>query len=354
MTEDWMQQRKLERLRGRWTLLDKKLTVVQEQYDREGRAEERLRMQAIIQQTEQELLEVERDITALGGTIPITSNHAPAQTPAQDLPVGDNVNRTVLELDLVGYRRLLRLLEDNLGVQAAGQLNAQIQGFVDEGLQAVTLTRAATVAKTTGDGAILLFERAADAHQFAGALYTAAATFNRERKPEAWRRFRIGAATGQVAVSTHDGVRDIAGSVIATAVRLESAAKPGELLIDPKTYAALPVELQRLYGPEEQVKDKNNESDRAHRCRLSPEPAETETDSAPTVDDVLALFKQLNPRDQLEMIMLRLEMPAQHRPSAGLTLTEREMKVIEWAKRKDGCRRLAALLREMIAEQERD
>ena len=84
--------------------------------------------------------------------------------------------------------------------------------------------------------------------------------------------------------------------------------------------------------------------------RLSPERAEVST--TPTVDSVLALFKQLNPRDQLDAIMLRLEMPAAHRPSPTLSLSQQEIKVIEWAKRKDGFKRLDAVLRAMIAEQE--
>ena len=340
MTEDWLRQRKLDRLRERWTLLDNKLATVQQQYDLEERAEERLRMEAIIKQTQKDLDEVETEMGALGALPPDSASNT------QD--AAESMTRTVLELDMVGYNDLLHLLEENLGVEASAQLNAQIQSFVAQGLQAVKLPPE-TVVKTTGDGAILLFERAADAHGFAKTLYQAAAEVNSGRK-EARRRFRIGAATGSVQIVTRDGNKDIAGTVISRAVRLESAAQAGELLIDPTTYAALPAEIQRFYGFEETIPGKREETYQVRRCRLSPEPAEVS--KTPTVDSVLALFKQLNPRDQLDAIMGRLQMPAAHRPSAVLPLAQREMQVVEWSKRKDGFKRLDAVLRAMIAEQE--
>lgn len=329
MSEDWLRQRKLERLRERWTLLDEKRATVQQQYDRETREEERLRMKALLDQAQQELHGVEAEMAALG-------------------PADASVMRTVLEMDMVGYNDVLHVLEENLGVGASAQLNAQIQHFIKQGLQAVGLPPE-TVVKTTGDGAILLFEQARDAHGFARALYEAAAAFNSGRK-EAKRRFRIGAATGSVQIVNRGGGKDIAGTVIARAVRLEAAARPGELLIDPATYVALPVEIQRLYGPEETIPGKREETYQVQRCRLSPEPAET-VSSTPTMDSVLVLLKRLNPRDQLEMIMARLEMPAEHRPPAALALAQRETVMIEWAKGKDGLKRLDAMLREMIAEQ---
>ena len=374
MTEDWLRQRKLERLRQRWILLDEKLAAVQQQYDLEQRAEEQLRMKAILDQTRKDLDEVEADMVKLGAPLPdsgsntqtaqgshiaqagpggtatvkVTNASPDASAPSPDLPESGSVTRTVLELDMVGYNDLLHLLEENLGVAASAELNAQIQNFIGTGLQAVNLPPE-TVVKTTGDGAILLFEKPSDAHGFAKTLYETAAEFNSERKG-ARRRFRMGAATGPVQVVVRDNSKDIAGMVISRAVRLESAAQAGELLIDPTTYEALPAEIQRFYGPEETIPGKRDETYQVRRCRLSPEPAEAS--KTPTLDSVQALFKQLNPRDQLDAIMLRLNMPAEHQPSPTLSLSQREIKVIEWAKRKDGLKRLDAVLQEMIAEQE--
>lgn len=95
-----------------------------------------------------------------------------------------------------------------------------------------------------------------------------------------------------------------------------------------------------------------------------PEPSETATAAArssevpkspettPSVASVLALFEQLNPRDQLGKIMLWLGMPAVHQPAPALRLDEREVKVVEWAARREGgLAQLAGILR-ALAEQD--
>jgi hypothetical protein len=75
------------------------------------------------------------------------------------------MNKTVLELDLVGYSTIGDNLEQGLDVTTISQLNRQIQSFVDEGLKAVGVSRDNTVMATTGDGAILVFDSASDAHR---------------------------------------------------------------------------------------------------------------------------------------------------------------------------------------------
>lgn len=67
------------------------------------------------------------------------------------------MRKTVVELDLVGYSTVARLLEEAAGPQSVAALNDQIQKFIDQGLQVVELPRQKTVIKTTGDGAILVF-----------------------------------------------------------------------------------------------------------------------------------------------------------------------------------------------------
>ena len=48
-------------------------------------------------------------------------------------------------------------------------------------------------------------------------------------------------------------------------------------------------------------------------------------------DEVYELFGRLNPQDQLDRLMNRLEMPVRFRPSNNLPLAERQDKIIEWA-----------------------
>ena len=47
-----------------------------------------------------------------------------------------------------------------------------------------------------------------------------------------------------------NGTPEIAGTVIANAVRLESAARPGQIIMDSAAFALLPKELQAFYGDE--------------------------------------------------------------------------------------------------------
>lgn len=78
-----------------------------------------------------------------------------------------------------------------------------------------------------------------------------------------------------------------------------------------------------------------------------------ETPFKPTVESVLSLFKQLNPRDQLDQVMLLLEMPEQFQPGSEVRLDQRESRVVTWAKQsKDGLEKLDVILRTLIDEGE--
>jgi len=228
-------------------------------------------------------------------------------------------NKTVLELDLAGYSDIARRLEENLSAEVVMRFNDQIQEFVDVGLAAVALSRSKTVMATTGDGAILLFDNARDAHCFAQALHQAAPKYNAVKTvPSAKRWFRIGAATGEIAIKSDSKRQEMAGIAIANAVRLESKAGIGEILIDLATYNRLPEDLQHAYGNEEEVPGKRNEKFQARRCAMTPEPVWNA--DVPTIESILGLFDQLQPKDQLNRLMLLINMPIEHRPSDALTL----------------------------------
>src|SRR4051794_18543130 len=138
--------------------------------------------------------------------------------------------KTVVELDLVGYSDVSRILEENLEAALVAKFNDQIQNFVEAGLKAVKLKRNKVVLATTGDGAILAFDQPAQAHHFGVAVHEAAQAHNSGRTiASAMRWFRIGGATGELHKKPRDGGgQEIAGTVIATAVRLEAAARPGQ------------------------------------------------------------------------------------------------------------------------------
>jgi len=178
------------------------------------------------------------------------------------------MKKTVLELDLAGYSTIARTLEENLHAPIVLQFNQQIQSFVDAGLAAIDALRQKTVMATPGDGALLVFDSAEDAHRFAEAVHQATQSHNAEKTLSSARRwFRMGAATGDIAMeSRNGGGHEIAGVTIANAVRLEAAARIGELVIDVATYCDLPSELKAIYGPEEDVIGKREEKFRARRC----------------------------------------------------------------------------------------
>ncbi|QEL17598.1 nucleotidyl cyclase domain-containing protein [Limnoglobus roseus] len=173
--------------------------------------------------------------------------------------------KTVLELDLVSYSDVARILEDHLDVYAVKAFQDQIQSFVDEGLQLLGLRRDDVVFGTAGDNALLFFNDAATAHRFSEAVHRVSANHNSKRAAESAKRwFRIGAATGPVLVLPAE--RRVVGTTVTRAVRLEAAALRGELVIDAATFDALPDELKTAYGAEEVISGKRDERYSARRC----------------------------------------------------------------------------------------
>jgi class 3 adenylate cyclase len=181
--------------------------------------------------------------------------------------------KTVVELDLVGYSTICDNLEQGLDVNTVAQLNQQIQSFIDAGLEAVRARRDQAVMLTAGDSAIVVFDSAREAHQFAEAVQEATREHNRTRnQPLAKRVFRIGAATGDIVMQPKPGGGyDIAGMTIARAVRLEAKAPPGGLLVDEATYQALSADQQRRHGSKARVAGKRDEEFDAYPCQLNPD-----------------------------------------------------------------------------------
>jgi class 3 adenylate cyclase len=214
-----------------------------------------------------------------------------------EVHLADTLVKTVLELDLVGYSDIARVYQQGHGSSWVADLNRQIQDFVDGGLRAVGANRAATVVKTTGDGAILVFDEAGQAHEFAQAVHQATRHHNADKTEASARRsFRMGAATGEITLVPLDGGgRDIAGTTIAVAVRLEAASRPGELLIDLATYDRLPVKWKRQYGPQEDVAGKRDERFQARRSVMIPAGGESRSPRRAAETGVIAPQVTSNP-----------------------------------------------------------
>jgi class 3 adenylate cyclase len=178
---------------------------------------------------------------------------------------------TVVAVDTVSYSDAAALANEMLGQDALLMLDRQIQDLFSECLRGIGANVNASVLSRDGDGAKFVFDRPETAHAFAEAVHAAAARRNETRHdPRALRKFRIGAATGEIIVSasSEQKIDAAAGMAVTIAVRLEQAGEADTILIDDATYASLSAALQEYYGDEELVAGKRDEQFRVRRRRL--------------------------------------------------------------------------------------
>lgn len=274
----------------------------------------------------------------------ISSEHGPElQKPESEgsMPSDElSYRRTVQVIDLVGYSDVIRALEENLDSRAVATINEQIQEFITGGLRDVGVDRAESLMKTTGDGAILHFDSAEAAHAVGVAVHKRSASHNAARtERSAKRHFRIGMATGEITrQSLPDGSVEYAGITISNAVRLESQARPGEIVIDKDSYAALPQTIKLSYGEEEPVKGKRDEVFIARRCIVVPQPemppavSKDRPKPSPSSDrrQTLDRLQRLEP-DGIDELIFLLNIPFRDRPASTLSSHQRCNHVLGWA-----------------------
>lgn len=189
----------------------------------------------------------------------------------------EEAEKTIVVVDLSHYSAISRHLEKQLGEQATRNLNIQIQERITSALNAVVLSTDNIPIKSTGDGAIIAFDTAAQASHFAETLHLAAGEYNLGRRDEdlAQRHFRVGIWTGSITIDrqTDEGGQvgyELAGTAINYATRLQAACRTGEVLISPDTWADLPKIKRRIYGDQEEVLGKPHDKIlRAHRRKIS-------------------------------------------------------------------------------------
>ncbi len=193
--------------------------------------------------------------------------------PEVDSSEGETRHRTVAVVDMVGYSTLARLLEENTGAAAVAHLNRQIQTMVQAALSSLPTSAYHGKIAETGDGVILYFDFPHHAHLFATKLHTLARDYNQSRTERSARRwFRIGVASGELTRTSLEQGSGFAGLVIANAVRLESAAHPGEIVIDAATFRTLPDTYCSFYSTESNVRGKRQEIFRVRRYQVIERP----------------------------------------------------------------------------------
>jgi class 3 adenylate cyclase len=176
-----------------------------------------------------------------------------------------STEKTVLEVDVVEYTRGAINMQENIGLPGLKMYEDQNREFINYGLKRLGLDRDEVVLGEAGDNAIIVLDDVEVAHTLAQLIHQATNEYNQSRSIESAKRyFRMGAATGDLLIEKSE--RRIIGTVITRAVRLETAAEKGQLVIDVRTFQKLSPELQRSYSGEQVIKSKNGEYYRAHRC----------------------------------------------------------------------------------------
>ena len=179
----------------------------------------------------------------------------------------------IVEIDRVKYSNAARAAKALLGAEGLDLLNRKTQSCIDFGLNAVGVPRDEFVLVSRGDDAIIFFKTAVLVHDFAQFVHKHTQTVNTTVDSEYRCWFRIGCGYDEDVIMQDNKLgQDPPSYGRAIANRLRQAAKPGELLIDSKTYTELPLELKQKYGREEEIQEKDHdELFKCHRWTTIPD-----------------------------------------------------------------------------------
>lgn len=196
-------------------------------------------------------------------------------------PAPGTRHKSVVQYDMAGYSTVVHRLEQNLGLESTRSLNQRIAGFANEALRAISTARRSVFASGGGDGAILAFDQASTAFDFAERFFALVRKHNDRIVdpiliPLYRRYFRMGIATGEIAWQPlGGGMFDMAGERIIDAVRFQDAGRPGELFVDESTFRRLTADQQAQFEQERlQVKGKREEVFTVYRSIFDPNAAE--------------------------------------------------------------------------------
>lgn len=183
--------------------------------------------------------------------------------------------KSVASLDMSRYSDIIKDIQENHPADAPkrnSDLNRLVQDWVSSAMKEIGVSVQQIPHRRTGDGAIVVLDSPDEASHLAVKFHELSYGYNKGKRRHLDRRhFRIGIATGGLILekeTTEDGELkrfEMAGLVISNAVRLESACRTGEVLIDLPTYHLLSESEQSHYGEEETVVGKRKERFRARR-----------------------------------------------------------------------------------------
>jgi class 3 adenylate cyclase len=161
--------------------------------------------------------------------------------------------RVVVSVDLAEYGRMTDEIEGFLGAEGIFAFNRQIQEIMAEVLNKQSIS--CEILINTGDGVLAVLREPDQAVEFAVAIHKAIRAKNAEKSNAEHRiHFRIGISTGNLVIQTTKSrdnslaKHDIGGKVIKTAVRLQSAAQAGQVLICDKTHSLMKGDTKPDFG----------------------------------------------------------------------------------------------------------
>ena len=193
----------------------------------------------------------------------------------KEAPAYDTIEKvTVVSVDLKGYGSRSKRIENATGSRSSiADLNDEIVALIVAALRESNIF---TLWRHTGDGALMFFSEAIHADLFSYHFYKNLAAF-RGVKSESHKRmpieFRIGMATGDLKVRKayfheDDGLfeKGYASMAIIAAVRLESLAEPGEVLVCKDTLTMLKAKRDALKGKYSKVTAHTGKNDEKYRA----------------------------------------------------------------------------------------
>ena len=176
-----------------------------------------------------------------------------------------------VSVDMKGYGDISRQLEDMSWEDSTAVLefNRAIRDEMTEALNSVRVAPDTVWRDGTGDGEILIFKNPETAVRFARAFRTRMVDRNirnRNRDSGTDKCFRTGIATGRVSIretrDLHERLinLEMGGTIIAEAVRIQSACAPEEIMMCEETFMAIPIPLRAEFPHHRLVRGKPHEN----------------------------------------------------------------------------------------------
>jgi class 3 adenylate cyclase len=207
---------------------------------------------------------------------------------------------TIVSIDLARYGHHSKIISDMQSTNGVFELNEQIQQMITGAIHKTLVpAQVGFLIQDTGDGALVVLDGESAGKNgelcslildFAEAFFRSVRSANQNRNEETKLHFRMGASTGLIELAERKVTEQtvvgfkMAGLAIAKAVRLQAAARTGELLVCETTLKSLPDEHPYELNQREEVMGKTHEvfPIPGRRCKLM-EPAPPEADKKKTL-----------------------------------------------------------------------